>query len=162
MRIAILSDTHDHIENLERVISKIKEEGCEAIIFCGDFSSPLTARKLKQTNLPIYAVFGNTDGAIQEIVEMEDDKFKVFKIFGEFELDNKKIAICHYPQIAEGLAATGKYDIVFHGHTHSARKEKIGDTIIVNPGEVAGLINKPTFAIFDTETNNVEIINIGE
>lgn len=158
MKIAILSDVHDNIWNLEKASKQTKEMGCEAIIFCGDFGGPPTAEKLVESNLPLYAVFGNIDGAVQEITSMTNERFILFKVFGEFELGNRKIGLCHYPELAEGLASTGKYDAVFHGHTHTSRVEKIGKTFLVNPGEIAGFKNEPSFGVYDTETNEVKII----
>ncbi|MCX6797241.1 MAG: metallophosphoesterase family protein, partial [Candidatus Doudnabacteria bacterium] len=51
-----------------------------------------------------------------------------------------------------------KYDFVFHGHTHKPWQETIGKTIIINPGTLAGLFNKATFAVFDTETKKAQLI----
>jgi predicted phosphodiesterase len=74
----------------------------------------------------------------------------------ELELAGKRIAVTHYPDFAKGLAATGKYDAVFHGHTHDKYKDKMGSTLICNPGEIMGRKGKPSFAVYDTVKNEIK------
>lgn len=53
MKIAVLSDIHDNIWNLEKVLKQVKKKGCKAIIFCGDFVSPIVLLEymiFRQTN----------------------------------------------------------------------------------------------------------------
>jgi len=160
MKIAILSDIHDNIWNLKKVLKRIKKEKCEAILFCGDYCAPTVAKLIIELKLPTYAVFGNVDGAHYEITKLAENLsyYYQFKEMAEVELGGKKIALCHYPQLAEGLAHTGKYDAVFHGHTHKARQEKIGKTLIVNPGEVMGMKGKCFFGVYETKTNEFKRI----
>ena len=75
----------------------------------------------------------------------------------EIELGGKKIFLNHYPDIAKNKAESGKYDLVFYGHTHKPWEEKVGECRLVNPGELSGQRFKPTFAIYDTETDNLEL-----
>jgi len=161
MKIAVLSDIHDNIWNLEKVLESLKNDKVDAIIFCGDFCAPLTFRKLADFSLPLYAVFGNVDGAQKEITDLTFKNYKnvtLEKDLLEVELGGKKIAVCHNNRFAEGLAKTGKYDAVFHGHTHTSRIEKIGKTLLANPGEVhSGISGKCTFGIYDTIKNEIEI-----
>jgi len=165
VKIAILSDIHDNIWKLDKVLNKLKGKNIKAIIFCGDFCAPFTFRKLAESGIPIYAVFGNVDGAQQEITEQADKKYKNVKLgkyLIEIELDGKKIAFCHNDKFAESLVSTEKYDAVFHGHTHEARVKKIGKTLLANPGEIHGFKGECSFGIYDTETNEIKIIKIGD
>jgi putative phosphoesterase len=161
MKIAVLSDIHDNILNLNRALQLIKQHNCEAIIFCGDYCSSITFKILADFGLPVYAIFGNVDGAKYEIMKaIMENNFKVLQKDDllEIELDGKKIAVCHKPAFAEGLAATGKYDVVFHGHTHKGRSGKVGKTLLANPGEVFGGGGKCTFGIYETKTGKFKII----
>lgn len=160
MKIAVLSDIHDSTENLKQALQIVKKENCDTIIFCGDYASPPTFKILAGAGLPVYAIFGNVDGAHYEIMQaIQENKFPVKqeKDLQEIELDGKKIAVCHRPEFAEGLAATGKYNFVFHGHTHEKRKVKIGKTLLVCPGSVK---DDPSFYTFDTKTNSGKFIEI--
>jgi hypothetical protein len=166
MNIAVLSDTHDHIWNLEKVLKQIKGK-VKAVIFCGDMCAPFTAGVLAKTNLHTYLCLGNVDEDHIMMAEKGGDKFVwigLAKEFGQVELGGRKTAFCHYPKLAELLAKSGEYDAVFHGHTHFARNEKYGKTILVNPGAVCGIQKgipgKASYAIYDTKTNSAEIIEI--
>jgi len=161
MRIAILSDIHDNVWNLEKVLNTLKSEKVDAIIFCGDFCAPPTFRKLADFRLPLYAVFGNVDGAQKEITTLALKSYKnvtLEKDLLEVELDGKKIAVCHNNRFAEGLAKTEKYDAIFYGHTHVLKSERIGKTILANPGEIHSFSSsKCTFGIYDTAKNWIDI-----
>lgn len=158
MKIGIISDTHDRIQETKKVMEKITEKGCKTLIHCGDFCAPFIVEELANFKGKVHCCFGNTDDrffstkiAIENGIDLQGD-------IGEIEIDNKKIAFVHFPQIAEAFVLTKKYDIVFHGHTHESRKEKINNTWLVNPGEIMGYKGPPTYAIYDTKTNEVEII----
>lgn len=158
MKIAVISDIHDNILNLNKALAVIKDNNCKVIIFCGDYCSPTTFKRLVEFGIPVHAIFGNVDGAKYEMMKaIIENKYKIEhkNDLLEIELDGRKIAACHKPEFAEGLAATGKYDVVFHGHTHIARSEMIGKTLLVNPGEIYGGLGKASFAIYDTAINNI-------
>ena len=75
----------------------------------------------------------------------------------ELEFNGKRIAFCHFPDMAKKMAQSGKFDMVFYGHTHRPWDEKIGECHMINPGELAGQFYKPTFAVYDTATGKLEL-----
>ncbi|MBI3443463.1 YfcE family phosphodiesterase [Candidatus Woesebacteria bacterium] len=167
MKIAVLSDIHDHIWNLEKAKKIIRKDECEAVIFCGDMSAPFTTEILTQTNLPTYAVWGNVDEDHWAMVQKGGENFFAAPLsqeFNEKELDVKKIAFCHYPMLGKLLAETGYYDAVFHGHTHRQYQKWLGKTLLANPGAVCGIVSgKPglaSFMIYDTTKNSVQLIEL--
>lgn len=163
MKIAILSDVHDNIWNLEKVLADLKKKKAKAIIFCGDFCAPASLKLLAGVKLPTYTVFGNVDGAQYEITNWVKDNaphVKLGKEMLEVEFRGRKIAVCHYPQLAKGLASTRIYNAVFCGHEHKACQEKVGKCLLLNPGEVMGISGKCTYALYDTETNKAKIIEV--
>lgn len=164
MKIAILSDIHDHIDNLQKVLVQAKSANAEAIIFCGDMCAPTTAKIFAESGLPVYAVFGNCDEDQYQIALRGGDKFKVVGLAEEFhslELGNRKIVFCHYPKLANLLSKTGEYDAVFFGHTHQAGMGTHEKTLLLNPGAICGIkdgkYDKATFAIYDTASNAAEL-----
>ncbi|OGF20453.1 hypothetical protein A2Y83_04865, partial [Candidatus Falkowbacteria bacterium RBG_13_39_14] len=72
--------------------------------------------------------------------------------------DKIKIAFTHFPWTAKELAETGKYKYVFYGHTHKPWEEHIGDCKLINPGTLAGMFYKASFAVWDVNTDNIELI----
>lgn len=170
MKVAILSDSHDHIANLEKVVKKIKKD-CQAVIFCGDLIAPFSAKILAQTGLPTYLCLGNNDEDHIQMQKMGGDKFVWTGLsdeYGQVELGGlsaqagKKIAFCHYPKLAELLATSGEFDAVFHGHTHVAYQKTIGRTLLLNPGAICGIqkgkIGIASYATYDTTTNSAKIV----
>jgi putative phosphoesterase len=160
MKIAIISDTHDNIFNLEKALSWINSQNIPLIIHCGDLCAPsvLTEILVKKFPHQIYLIHGNVGD--RELLEEKVKNLKNVKLFGDFgeiEIDNKKIAFVHKPEEAKKIAQTEKYDLVFYGHTHKPWEEKIGKTKLVNPGNLAGMFYKATFAIYETKTDKLEL-----
>jgi putative phosphoesterase len=163
MQIAITSDIHNNEVNLEKVLRYCAEQKIITLICCGDLASK-EVLDLMNDNFAgvIYYTFGNADYTeLRELDSME--KYRntfLFKSFGEMEMDKKEIAFVHFPREAKKLAETGKYAFVFHGHTHKPWEEMIGNCKILNPGNVAGEIYPPTFAIWNTENDNFKLLRI--
>lgn len=164
MRIAIISDTHDNLENIKKAVQWLNEQGIKEMIHCGDIASKETITELaKLFDGKIYAVFGNMDKEYLTQEEVEGlglENFKIYAGQGEVELGGKKFGFTHFPEIAKKTlrqAQGGSFKIMFYGHTHKPWEENYEGTKLVNPGNVAGLIHKPTFAIYDTEADKLEL-----
>jgi uncharacterized protein len=161
MLIAIMSDSHDNLDNLRKALKVIEERNCQVIIHAGDFVSPFTWRVLGQFKGEIYGVFGNNDGDRVMLKKFYEDRIKVQPI--EVKVENTRIAVMHEPAFIEELAKSNSFDIIVYGHTHQLDNKKISNTLVINPGELCGwLYNDPTFMILDTSKLNVEIIHLKE
>ncbi|MEA3323048.1 MAG: metallophosphoesterase [Patescibacteria group bacterium] len=161
MKIAIISDIHDQIENLNWALDQMKQNNISHMFALGDFTSPYIIERLQVDNIPVHAVWGNCDGARQAMFQAslnENPNISFSKTeFATIEFKDKKYFITHYPDLAENAAKSLDYDVVFHGHTHYQRNEKIGNIPIINPGKLAMYPNdKVSFAIFNTITNTTE------
>jgi putative phosphoesterase len=161
MLVGLISDTHDNMHMLKRAIDLFNKRKAEIVLHAGDYIAPFTAREFKRLNCGLVGVFGNNDG---EKIGLR----KNFRGFGELhegihqlEADGKVIAITHYPEIAETLAARGAYDAIVYGHTHRAEVREEGKTLLINPGECGGwLEGTSTIAFLDTSTMNTELIKL--
>lgn len=160
MLIGIISDTHDHIDNTNKTIEQLNQKGCKVLIHCGDFTSPFMMSELKKFNGDIHACFGNIDDRYNTPKKAKDNNIDLQGDHGFIEIDNKKIAFTHFPVVAQTFASQDKYNIVFHGHTHKKREEKINNTLLINPGEIMGRIGTPSYAIYNTENDSVEFFDI--
>ncbi|MCX6722152.1 MAG: metallophosphoesterase family protein [Candidatus Staskawiczbacteria bacterium] len=146
MKIAIVSDTHNNMATFKKAIDWIKKEKIQLILHCGDISSQETIDEAKKYfGNDIKFVKGNADWDL----DLPD------KI--ELDFNGKKIVFTHFPEIAKKLVQSGKFDLVFYGHTHRAWDELIGKCHMINPGELAGQFYKPTFAVYDTESGKMEL-----
>lgn len=168
MKIAVLSDIHDHLDNLNKALKEI-EGNAKAIIFCGDMCAPFTAAVLAKADLPVYACLGNNDEDQIGLFRKSGKNFTwtgLYQEFGEVELENSKIAFCHHPQLGKLLAKSSEYNAVFHGHTHISRSVILNKTLLLNPGAVCGInprelkYDKASYAIYDTQTSTAEITEI--
>lgn len=167
MKLAIISDTHGNLANIETALRKIGEEKASVIIHCGDIGGPETLKVFEKFDGKIFAILGNMDKGYFHKEDFESGRFSNVKLFGsenssgadvgEITIGDKKIAIVHFPEIAKNLAESQKYDMVFYGHTHCPRQEKIGKTELVNPGNLSGLLYRPSFAVYDTQTDKLEL-----
>lgn len=163
MKIALMSDTHDHLVNIRKALEIIRQEECEAIIHCGDIVAPFALKELEHAKIPVHAVFGNNDGDHFLLCQTAAASNGLITIYGQLariELGGARIAFTHEGPFAEGLAATGKYDMVFFGHTHQHYHDKLGDTILFNPGDVMGKDMDPGFSIVDTTNRDITRITI--
>jgi hypothetical protein len=160
MKIAIFSDSHDNIPNLEKFLDWSGKNKIEQLIFCGDLCAPAILKEVLGPKFEgkIHMVLGNVgDKELEPQVAAQFSNAMHYGEAGEIEIDDKKIAFTHFPQKAKELAETGKYDMVFYGHTHKPWEEKMGECKIINPGTLAGMFYKATFAVYDTKTNKLEL-----
>jgi hypothetical protein len=160
MKIAILSDIHDNIWALKAALAEIND--ASVLLFCGDLCSPFTVGLLAEGFTgPIHVVAGNNEGDWR-VIAQQAVNFPHIHLHGQFyqdEVDGKRIAVNHYPDIALAIAESGQYDLVCYGHNHSFAIEQHGTTLTINPGALMGYnpIKKQdipaTFVIYDTTEN---------
>ena len=163
MRVAIISDIHDNIPKLRAALGLLK--GVGAVLCLGDLCSPFIAKELGEGfRGPVHIVFGNNDGDRYRIADVAK-KYPHIVLHGEYvdlEIDGRKFSLNHYDDIAQAIAATGQHDVVCYGHSHHFDVERKGATLLVNPGEIFGLLTgKSTFVIYDTRTGEAERVDVG-
>ena len=161
MKIGIISDSHDHMENIKKAVQLFKEKKVDYIIHLGDYVNPATVKLFQGVKLT--GIFGNNDG----------DKFRLINSFNkiggeikgdffEFEEGGLKVACYHgtEPQIKDSLIESGKYDVVLYGHTHKYENSKVNNTLVLNPGTAHGFWREVTVMVFDTETREADIVGL--
>nr|MDO8112128.1 metallophosphoesterase [Candidatus Sigynarchaeota archaeon] len=170
MKIGIMSDSHDRLENVEKIVGKFKNASIGAVFHCGDFCSPFVAKKLAPLEgIPFYAVRGNNDGDILFLNANFTKLGQIKENFVKVEIESRKILMLHGHTIPEeqitDIALGGHFDIVLYGHYHHLRNEVVGGkTLVLNPGESCGyLTGEGSAMIVDLLAKgkqNVEIIKI--
>ncbi len=165
MRIAILSDTHDHIANLRAAIKYCNAYQVGLVIHCGDLISPFMLEELARFGGAVHLVYGNNAGDQHLISQACGTRFPSLThhgVLGALEAGGLKIAFTHYPQMARGLAGQGLFDLVCCGHNHRYQVETVGKTMLINPGELLGKDDQPGFAVLDCADRAVERVEVGE
>jgi putative phosphoesterase len=159
MKLAVMSDTHDHLENVEEALAGIRATDAASLLHCGDLVSPFVIDRLARFNGPVHIVFGNNEGDRYTINNVASKKFPNVKLHGELgfvETEAGEVAWTHRPEFARGLACTQRYLAVFYGHTHRMRVEQVGNTWLINPGELMGLLEPPGWILFDSSTGEMK------
>lgn len=164
MKIVIISDAHNNLVRIKRVLDFCQKESIGGIVSCGDLASRETLDFLKTGfSGPIWHALGNMDKDFltKEIKKITKEGITtIYPDFGELELDKKKIAFVHFPEKAKQLFSTEKYDVVFYGHTHKPWLEKKNDQYLINPGNVAGERFSATFVFWETQENFFKLLPV--
>lgn len=159
MRIGVFADTHDHLDNIRRVVREFNQRECDLAVFAGDFVSTFALPPLRKLNCRLIASFGDNEGnrigirgGMQIIGDIGDPPF------GFRTSDGVRILLTHQFELLREM--TEGSDVVIYGHTHkpSIRRDETG-RLFLNPGETSGwTYRKPSIAILETQPLAAEIV----
>lgn len=158
MLLGIISDSHDHLTRLEAALDCCLKEGVEGLIHPGDIIAPFAAKLVAERwKGPRVSVYGNNDGeraGLKRVLpEIRDGAVLV-------EWGGRRISVDHYPPDDEHRPIDD-CDVIVFGHTHQVLIERIDGRLHLNPGETCGWVTgRATFALLDTETLGVELVEI--
>lgn len=171
MKIGILSDTHDDIDNVREAVHRFREQKVELIIHGGDYVFPGIIDEFKTSqnedwHPKLVGVLGNNDG--EKLILSK----KFFEIEGELHgefyddfIDGLRFGIYHGTnlKLKDAVIASKLYDVFIYGHTHIKEENKIGDTIVLNPGtghkkvkSTSGVFQEGGTMVFDTQTKETK------
>jgi putative phosphoesterase len=174
MKIGIISDTHDDIENVQTAIKIFNDEKVDYVIHAGDFVFPGVIKEFEKLNAKLIGVLGNNDGEkVQLLKNFLEIEGELKGELGEMEIEGLKFGIYHGTdkQLREQLAQSGKYNIFICGHTHrreptsDGKYENHGKILILNPGtghrkvkSVSGLFEEGGIIIFNTQSKEYKFV----
>jgi putative phosphoesterase len=159
MLVGIFSDTHDHLDNIRRVVALFNERGCACVLFAGDLVSTFAVPPLRELQCPLYGCFGDNEG----------NKIGLrggLRVIGEIGeppaaytlTDGTRAVIAHMERQLAGYA--DDFDIAVYGHTHrpAIRTDERG-RLFINPGETSGwTFGAPSVALLETTTRTAKIV----
>ena len=61
MRIGIVSDTHNNLRNVDRIVELFNQAGVERVIHTGDITQAKTIARFSGLEAPVTGVYGNND-----------------------------------------------------------------------------------------------------
>jgi putative phosphoesterase len=159
LKIGVLSDTHDRLENTARAIRLLTERGAEILLHCGDIETAETVRLFAGT--PTHFVLGNNDNPDDVIKAIADIEGFQHGEFGALTLGEKEIAWTHGHrfQLLRRLEHSNEFDFVFYGHSHAAESHRTGKTLVANPGALHRARIK-TCLLVDLEIGELESIEV--
>ncbi len=142
MRIGVVGDTHDRMDNVDRIVDLFREARVDRVVHTGDVTGPDVLEQFAALEIPLFGVFGNNDR--RERRRLEEEALRLGMDFAPpprtFEWLGRRILVVHDPEEAPLPPSDQKIDLVLHGHTHRHRHELHGGTLIFNPGECAGFM----------------------
>lgn len=159
MIIGLIADTHDDMEQIGKVVELFNSRGVSEVVHAGDYVSPFTFEILGNLNAGFRGIFGNNDGDRLLLREKSGDRISVQPHI--LDVEGKKVAVIHEPIAVEALAASGKFDLIVYGHTHTPDIRTVNGTLVVNPGKVARLHKgRSTAVLLDTVKMSAEVIEL--
>lgn len=159
MHIGVMSDSHDNMPKIKNAITFFNESNVELVIHAGDIVSPFAAKELLLLKAKLSIVYGNNDGERLGLSRMMDDKIHLPPY--QIKVAEKKILICHEPFALQALVDSKAYDGIIYGHTHEIDIRQENGVVVINPGECGGwLNNRSTIALWELDTNKIEIIEL--
>ena len=139
MRIGVVSDTHNHLPNVRRIVTLLNAARVERVLHTGDITQPKTLEVLAQLDAPLLGVFGNNDRGERPALEDAAARWRMALCDPPLELHlaGRRIVVVHDPRELEALPGDAP-DVALHGHTHRHRLEHGDGRLVFNPGECAG------------------------
>ena len=164
MKIGIVSDTHNNLKNVNRIVELFNESGVERVIHTGDITQAKTLEIFAHLEMPMYGVYGNNDEGERESLAAAVAAHGF--IFQEppfvLEWHQRSIMVVHDPLEFEGHL-DHSHELALHGHTHLYRYEELtvrgNHQVVFNPGECAGHMKGfNAIGVLDLETLKAELL----
>jgi putative phosphoesterase len=161
MKIVIISDIHDNIDNLKLCLNYCHENRVEALLCCGDIAKDETVQFISENfSKEIHLVRGNMC-MFDENKIISYNNITYYGEIARFKIDNIWVGLCHEPHKIDKVLELGNCSYIFYGHTHRPWEETRGQTKIINPGTLNGIYDTSTFALWDTKAKTIELKLIG-
>jgi uncharacterized protein len=162
MRLGIVSDSHGNQRNVTQALKLLAERKVDVILHCGDIDDASTVWLFAGT--PTHFVLGNCDADEREIEKAATASGGIFHgRFGELRLDSHSVAMIHGDdhERLRNTIQSGRFEYVFHGHTHKAKERQAGGTLVLNPGALHRASPK-TAVVLDLATGEREWLRVAE
>ena len=160
MKIGIMSDTHDNKENILKAIEIFNSEKVDKVFHAGDIVSVNSADLFRALDAEMIITFGNCDLDRSDLRVILNDKAEFYDEFYDGKIGNKKIFMVHKPN-HEDFYSQKDFDLIIHGHTHRLEMKNLGDSVLINPGEVVGRrTGRATIVIYDLDSSERKVVDL--
>jgi putative phosphoesterase len=160
MKIGVVSDTHNNLRNVRRIVELFNDAGVERVVHTGDITQSKTIDVLSALNAPLFGVFGNNDqgelSSLETVVKHHGFHFVQPPL--ALAWAGRRIVVVHDPEELLLVDETA-FDVVLHGHTHRQTIEYTDERLTFNPGESAGMMEgSNSIGILDLAVLSAEVI----
>ncbi len=138
MRIGVVSDTHNNLRNVHRIVDLFNEARIDRVVHTGDITQAKVLHALAGLEAPLYGVYGNND---QERASLEEaaERHGITLVDPPMRVTwhAQRIVVVHEPHQLSWVDGE-VHEVALHGHTHLRRIEHTAGQLVFNPGESAG------------------------
>ena len=141
MRIGVVSDTHNNLKNVARIVELFNSAGVDRVIHTGDITRARTLAAFARLDAPLWGVFGNNDVGERPALDAAVAHLGFHFVEPPLELHwhRRRLIVVHDPLEFDGHLAD-HHQVALHGHTHRQRIERDHQRLYFNPGECAGIM----------------------
>jgi len=139
VRIGVVSDTHNQLRNVRRIVELFNAAAVDRVIHTGDITQAKTLEVFAGLDAALVGVFGNNDerealdaAAARLDMQLADPPLSI-------AWAGRRLLVVHDPHCLDA-DAVASHDLVLHGHTHRPVCEHRNGTLVFNPGECAGVL----------------------
>lgn len=162
MKIGIISDTHDNLNNLKTALEILETSGIGMLLHCGDLSGPAVVEAM--SGFDTWIARGNVDHhpELERTVQETLGNGRLAERH-RLTLEGRSALLVHGHREAElrRVVNAGEYAYVFHGHIHRRRDETVGRTRVISPGALGGMRwQQRSFCILNLESDKVAFIEV--
>ena len=159
VRIGVVSDTHNHVANVQEIVALFNRAGVERVVHTGDITQAKTLDVFAGLEAPLHGVFGNNDlerKSLDAAISRYGFQFQEPPL--RLEWAERRLVVVHDPRDLERRRAD-EHDVSLHGHTHLHLCEREAGRLVFNPGECAGHMQGfNAVGVVDLEDLAVEIL----
>jgi putative phosphoesterase len=159
MLIAVISDIHDNLLNLEKCLAWCRAQKISKMICCGDVCDADTLKFLAQ-NFPgkIFLVEGNGETFTEsDLKGLENIDYR--QEIGVEKISGLNLGFCHQSKAIDKVieSSSKALDFIFFGHSHKPWLERRDQIFLANPGNLSGTFYQATFATLDTKNKKLDL-----
>jgi putative phosphoesterase len=138
MRIGIVSDTHNHLRNVNRIVELFAGAKVDRVVHTGDITQAKTLEPFAGLDAPLFGVYGNND-LERESLESTAERLGLHLVDPPLHLEwaERRIVVVHDPRELTPDRLQGS-DVALHGHDHRRTLARRHGALVLNPGECAG------------------------
>jgi hypothetical protein len=158
MRIGVVSDTHNRLPNVRRIVELFNAARVERVIHTGDVTRGETLDAFAALAAPLVGVYGNNDERDSLAAAACAHGFVFHDGPLYLTIAGRRIVVVHDPRELDAVAV-GEAEVALHGHDHRHAVERAGGRLRFNPGECAGhLSGHNAVGVLDLATLDVELL----
>jgi len=159
MRIGVVSDTHNQLRNVQRIVELFNAAGVDRVVHTGDITQAKTLEVLARLEAPLVGVYGNND---LERPALETTSASLGIDLTEpprrMRIGGRRIAVVHDPLDGDEPIRR-EHDVLLHGHTHLHVEERRDGCLVFNPGECAGWMEgRNAIGVLDLNDLGIELL----